>query len=265
MVKRLYFGTNRKPLVEPKDTLLDDEKPALDIWTWKDKELQPEQKINLEKERKRSYKAVYLTDKEKFVQLGNPEVREIITIQKGNGHTALGIDPSPYKLESSWTGKSNADYYLVDIETGIKRPIVRNKSLVSLSPGGNFVVWYDQSDSCYYSRSTNINSNDVIKLSKQIQVSFCDERWDMPGNPEPYGIAGWAENDKYIFIYDRYDIWRMDLEGNKVPVSTTHSYGRKNSLRFRYQKLDPDEEFIDTSKPVIVSAFDEHHKSGGYF
>ena len=263
--QRLYFSTNRKPKVEPKDTLLDDEKPILDIWTWKDKELQPEQKINLEKERKRSYMAVYLTDKEKFVQLGNPEVREIITIQKGNGHIALGIDPSPYKLESSWTGKSNADYYLVDIETGIKRLVVRNKSLVSLSPVGNFVVWYDQSDSCYYSRSTNINSNEIIKLSKQIHVSFCDERWDMPGNPEPYGIAGWAENDKYIFIYDRYDIWRIDLEGNKVPVSATHSYGRKNSLRFRYQKLDPEEEFIDTSKPVIVSAFDEHHKSGGYF
>lgn len=263
--QRLYFGTNRKPKAEPKDTLLDDEKPVLDIWNWQDKELQPEQKINLEKEKKRSYKAVYLVDKDKFVQLANPEVREIRTIQKGNGHVALGIDPTPYKLESSWTGKSNADYYLVDIETGIKRLIVKNKSLVSLSPGGNFIAWYDPSDSCYYSRSTNINSEEVNKLTKQINVSFCDERWDMPEAPNPYGIAGWAENDKYIFIYDRFDIWRIDLEGNKVPVTATHSYGRKNSLRLRYLKLDPEEEFIDTSKPVIVSAFDERNKSDGYF
>ena len=43
----LYLGTNNKPQVEPKDTLLDDEKPVLDIWNWKDKELQPEQKFNL--------------------------------------------------------------------------------------------------------------------------------------------------------------------------------------------------------------------------
>jgi len=262
---RLYFGTNRKPKAEPKDTLLEDEKPVLDIWTWKDKELQPEQKINLEKEKKRSYKAIYLVDKDKFVQLGNPEVREIKTIQKGNGNIALGIDPIPYKLESSWTGKSNADYYLVDVETGSKRLIVRNKSLVSLSPGGNFIAWYDPSDSCYYSRSTNISSEEVNKLTKQINVSFCDERWDMPEAPNPYGIAGWAENDKYIFIYDRYDIWRIDLEGNKVPVTATHSYGRKNSLRLRYLKFDPEEEFIDTSKPVIVSAFDELNKSDGYF
>lgn len=263
--KLLYFGTNRKPEIEPKDSLLEDEKPVLDIWTWKDKELQPEQKINLDKEKKRSYKAVYLTDKDKFAQLANPEVREIKTIQKGNGLVALGIDQSPYKLESSWTGKANADYYLVDIETGSKRQIVRDKSLVSLSPGGNFIVWYNQADSCYYSRSTGNNADEAIKLTKQVRVSFCDERWDMPGIPKPYGIAGWAENDKYIFIYDRYDIWRIDLEGNKVPVSATHNYGRKNSLRFRYEKLDPEEEFIDTNKPIIVSAFDELNKSDGYF
>lgn len=262
---RLYFGTNRIPQPEPNDTLLDDEKPELDIWTYKDRELQSEQKINLEKEKKRSYKAVYLIEKEKTVQLADPEVREIKTIQKGNGHVALGIDQTPYKLASSWTGKSNADYYLIDIETGIKRLIVKDKSLVALSPGGNFVVWYNPADSCYYSCSTNINSPDVIKLTKKVNVSFCDERWDMPGDPNPYGIAGWAENDKYVFIYDRYDIWRIDMEGNKVPVSATHGYGRKNTLRFRYQKLDPEEEFIDISKPVIVSAFDERNKSAGYF
>jgi dipeptidyl aminopeptidase/acylaminoacyl peptidase len=263
--QRLYFGTNRKPKVEPEDTLLEDEKPLLDIWTWKDKELQPEQKVNLEKEKKRSYKAVYLVDKEKFVQLGNPEVREIRTIQKGNGNLALGIDPSPYKLESSWTGQPNADYYLVDVETGAQRLIVQNKSLVSLSPGGNFVVWYNQADSCYYSRSTSMNSTNITPLTKRVPVPFYDERWDVPGDPSPYGIAGWAENDKFIFIYDRFDIWRIDLEGNKVPVSATHGYGRKNSLRLRYQKLNPEEEFIDTSKPVIVGAFDEQNKSEGYF
>ncbi|MDP2339157.1 MAG: prolyl oligopeptidase family serine peptidase [Bacteroidota bacterium] len=263
--QRLYFGTNRKPQPEPKDTLLDEEKPMLDIWNWKDKELQPEQKINAEKEKKRTYKAVYLVDKAKFIQLGDPVVREVRTIQKGNGQIALGIDPSPYKLQSSWTGKSTADYYLVDVETGIKRMIVQDKSLVSLSPGGNFIVWYDPADSAYYSRSTNISSSAIINLISQIPVSFGDETWDMPEDPRPYGIAGWSENDKYIFLYDRYDIWRADLEGSKVPVNATRNYGRKNFLKLRYRKLDPDEEFIETSKPVIVNGFDERTKSEGYF
>ena len=263
--QRIFFGTNLKPRAEPKDTLLEDEKPMLDIWTWKDKELQPEQKVNLEKEKKRVYAAVYLIGKDKFIQLGDPIVREVKTIRKGNGQIALGIDPSPYKLEASWTGKSLADYYLIDVETGIKRMIVPNKSLVSLSPGGNYIIWYDPADSTYYSRSTDVNSTEAMDLSSKIPGAFYDERWDMPGDPNPYGIAGWSENDKIVFLYDRYDIWRVDLEGAKVPMCATRNYGRRNYLKFRYQKLDPEEEFIDTGKPVIVHAFDERNKSEGYF
>jgi dipeptidyl aminopeptidase/acylaminoacyl peptidase len=262
---RLYFGTNQKPEPEPKDTLLDDEKPLLDIWTWKDKELQPEQKVNLDKEKKRTYLAVYLPENDKFIQLGDPSVKEVQTIRKGNGNLALGIDKSPYKLQSSWTGKSTADYYLIDIETGNKRLIVKNKSSAFLSPGGNFVVWYNPEDSSYYSQSTVPGSSEIINLTSKIPVSFCDERWDMPEEARPYGIAGWSENEKYLFIYDRYDIWRVDLEGEKVPVNATRNYGRKNFLRFRYEKLDPEEEFIDTNKPVIISAFDERNKSDGFF
>jgi dipeptidyl aminopeptidase/acylaminoacyl peptidase len=36
-------------------------------------------------------------------------------------------------------------------------------------------------------------------------------------------------------------------------------------LRLRYKKLDPDEEYINTEKPVIVHAFDERTKAEGYF
>ena len=262
---RLYLGTNQKPEPEPKDTLLEDEKPLLDIWNWRDKELQPEQKVNLDKEKKRTYLAVYLPENDKFIQLGDPSVKEIQTIRKGNGAFALGIDRSPYKLQSSWTGKPTADYYLVDLETGAKRLMVQNKSTAFLSPGGNFVVWYNPEDSSYYSQSTVPGSTETFNLTSKIPVSFCDERWDMPEEAGPYGIAGWSENEKYLFLYDRFDIWRVDLEGGKVPVNATRNYGRKNFLRFRYQKPDPEEEFIDTNEPVIISAFDERNKSAGFF
>jgi dipeptidyl aminopeptidase/acylaminoacyl peptidase len=262
---RLYFGTNKIPQPEPKDTLIDEEKPVVDIWTWQDRELQPEQKINLEKDKKRTYKAVFLIDKEKTVQLADPEIREITTIQKGNGNIALGADRTPYKLASSWTARSNADYYIIDSETGTKRLIIKNKPMATLSPGGNFIVWYDSTDSSYYAQATTYDAPKAIKLNKQTNVSFCDERWDMPDDPNPYGIAGFSENDKYVFIYDRYDIWRFDMEGTRVPVIATQGHGRRNSLNLRYRKLDPEEDFIDTSKPVLLSAFDERNKSAGYF
>ena len=50
----LYFGTTPKPEPTPKDTLTDDEKVSVDIWNWKDIQLQPQQLKQLEKEKKRS-------------------------------------------------------------------------------------------------------------------------------------------------------------------------------------------------------------------
>jgi len=262
--KLLYLGTNRKPVPEPKDTLLDEEKPVLDIWSWKDKELQPEQKINVEKEKKRTYRGVYSFEKGSFIQLADTVVKDIRTIKKGNGRFVLGVDQSPYKLESSWTGNSNADYYLTDLNTGDRRLIVQNKSNVILSPGGKYVAWYNDADSAYYATSTNFGSGGIIRLSSKIPISLCDERWDMPSEPNSYGIAGWSENDKYLFIYDRYDIWRIDPQYPNTPTNITHQFGRKNHTRLRYVKLDPEEEFIDISKPVILQAFDDHTKAEGF-
>lgn len=260
----LFLGTAPKPAPEPKDSLLDEEKPQLDVWTWRDRELQPQQKINLDKEKKRTYLAVYLTDKDKFVQLADPSVKSVQTIRKGDGTIALGTDDTPYKLQASWTGRSLSDYYLIDLETGNRQLAVKAKSMVSLSPAGNFVVWYNPIDSGYYAKATATNK-DSVRLTAGLPVSFCDERWDMPDEARPYGIAGWSENDRFLFIYDRFDIWRLDPSGEKVPVNATKNYGRRNFLKLRYEKLDPEEEFIDTEKPVIVNAFDERNKSAGYF
>ena len=49
---RLFFGTAEIPVKEPPDTLLDEEKYKLDIWSWDDDLLQPMQKKQLNQELK---------------------------------------------------------------------------------------------------------------------------------------------------------------------------------------------------------------------
>ncbi len=262
---KLYLGTALAPKPEPEDSLLDEEKPKLDIWHWEDLTLQPQQKVEASREKKRVYRAVYHVDKQKFIQLADLNINTIRTIQKGNADIALGADRKPYMREASWTGKRNSDYYLVDLNTGIKRLIVKNNGMVQLSPAGKYVVWYEPKDSSYYCQSTKLGDETLVSLTKILPVSFHNELNDMPMDPRPYGIAGWSEADKFVYIYDRYDIWKLDPSGVRVPVNVTHAFGRRNQTVLRYMKLDKDEEFISISKPVVLSAFDERTMSSGYF
>lgn len=262
---KLYLGTIKNPEPELKDSILDEEKPKLDIWNWKDLKLQPQQLVEAKKEKERTYLAVYHVAEKRFVQLADQKIRTVSTIKKGNGDVGLGYDEFPYQRSSSWTGKRNRDYYLVDFVTGIKRNIVNDKSYVRLSPTGKFVVWYDPADSSYYARSTDINDLEVVSLTKMIPVSFYNEWNDRPEDPRPHGIAGWSEEDRFVFIYDRYDLWRIDPTGEKVPVNMTKAYGRRNQIRLRYVKLDNDLEHIPLNDDILLNAFDERNMSSGYF
>jgi dipeptidyl aminopeptidase/acylaminoacyl peptidase len=262
---KLYIGTAVAPVAEPKDTLLDEDKPKVDVWNWKDLRLQPQQLLEAKKEKERSYLAVYHIAKNSFVQLADVSIPNVSTIEKGNGQIAFGSSNLPYLRASSWTGENYKDYYLIDQETGIKREILRNKSNVRLSPKGNYVVWWEPQDSSYYSVSTDINNMVYVALTKKIPVSFYDERNDRPMDATPYGFAGWSEDDRYIFMYDRYDIWKLDLSNEKVPVCVTKAFGRRNKTRLRYVKLDKELDYIPTTETILLRAIDERTMSGGFF
>lgn len=262
---KIYFGTAESPKPSPKDTIPEDEKPKLDIWHWQDLKLQPQQKVEAEKEKKRTYLAVYHIGLNRFIQLADPQIRVVTTLQKGNSEIAFGYNDLPYLRESSWTGASIRDFYIIDLKSGIKREIADGKSFVQISPQGKYVVWYEPADSSFYARSTDINQLEAVSLTKILPVNFYDERNDTPMDPRPYGVAGWSEDDRFVYIYDRYDIWKLDPAGERVPVNVTKAFGRRNETRLRYVKLDRELEFIPSDEPVLLSAIDERTMSGGFF
>ncbi|MBW6534302.1 MAG: prolyl oligopeptidase family serine peptidase [Mariniphaga sp.] len=262
---KLFFGTAKAPEPAPKDTLLDEEKPKLDIWNWQDLKIQPQQKVEADREKKRTYLAVYHIGLNRFIQLADPQVRDVSTLEKGNGDLAFGYNELPYLRESSWTGTRNRDYYVIDVKSGIKREIADCQSYVRISPQGKYVVWYEPADSSFYTRSTDINRLEAVSLTKILPVNFYDERNDTPMDPRPYGIAGWSEDDRFVYIYDRFDIWKLDPAGERVPVNITNTYGRRNQIRLRYVNLDSDLEHIPSDEPALLSAFDEQTMTGGFF
>jgi dipeptidyl aminopeptidase/acylaminoacyl peptidase len=261
---RLFFGTAEKPVKEPEDTLLADEKYKLDIWSWDDDILQPMQKKQLDQDLKRTYQAVYHIDKGVMLQLANKDLPSVRTIQKGNNDIALGSSDLKYRKESSWEGSNPSDYYIVYVETGTKTMVLEGiDSRVSISPSGKYLSYWDIKDRVWISMNVATGAKKVI--TSAIKVPLYDELADTPNEPAPYGIEGWMDDEKHVLIRDRYDIWLTDLTGTENPVNTTNSFGRKNNLTFQYLKLDPETDFIGKKELMYFSAFNNDNKEAGFY
>jgi dipeptidyl aminopeptidase/acylaminoacyl peptidase len=261
---RLFFGTAEKPVKEPEDTLLPDEKYKLDIWSWDDEVLQPMQKKQLEQDLRRTYQAVYHIDRGVMIQLATEDLPSVRTIQKGNGDIALGTSDLKYQKESSWEGGSRSDYFLVNVETGAKTTVFEGTdSRVTISPSGKYLVYWDIKDRVWVSMNIATGLKKVI--TSAIKVPLYDELTDTPSEPSPHGIAGWMDDEKHVLIRDMYDIWLTDLNGTENPLNLTNGFGRKSNLTFNYVRLDPEAEFIGKKELIYLSAFNNDNKEAGFY
>jgi len=261
--KNLYFGTAPKPLVVEKDSLLDEERYKLDVWSWKDPLLQSEQKVKLKNEEKRTYLAVYDTKKGSIRQLAQESMPDIKLYDHGNSLYALGSSSLPYQMEESWNDWFK-DYYLVNVKTGESELVLSKKnSRVAISPAQKYLYWYETADSTWY--AYHIASKKTRKLTADIAVNFYSETHDMPTDASPYGVMGWTTNDDRVLIQDRYDIWKIDPRGKQVSINLSKGLGREEKTRFSYVKLDPEERFIDLDQPLLLKAFGEFNKKSGFY
>jgi dipeptidyl aminopeptidase/acylaminoacyl peptidase len=261
---RIYFGTAPRPAKELTDTLLDEEKYKLDIWSWDDELLQPMQKKQLDQEKKRSYTAVYHIDKGRMFQLGDSVIPSVRILQKANNEIVIGTSDLKYRRSSSWDGGSNEDVYIINVETGVKTLILEKiDSRVFSSPSCKYLIYWNNDEKAWMSVSVpgGIRKN----LTSGIKVPLYDEFNDVPDDPSPHGIAGWLEDEKHVLVYDRYDIWSVDLTGLENPVNITNGFGRTGNMKLRYTRLDPEEEYVNRKDVIYLSSFNYYTKESGYY
>lgn len=252
---KLYFGTAKRQRVEPKDTLLAEEKAGFDLWSYTDPYLITQQLNELPKEKKRTYLAVYNLKTGKMLQLGNENLENVSTLEKGNSDYYLSSGSKELAQLVSWD-QQYTSYYLIDGKTGNKNLLLKNhSSSAGLSTEGNYFVWYEPKDCSWY--SMNVSTGAKLNLTKNIKGAFHNVENDVPADPKPIGIAGFTKNDKEVLLYDTFDIWVVDLTGAKPPFSITKEYAGKNKIVFRYISLDKEKEFIDFDKPLLLKGIDK--------
>jgi len=132
------------------------------------------------------------------------------------------------ELGIQYTENPNVNYYVLDLENGIRNMIVSNQSTdlkkSGLSPQGNYFAYFNNNNWLIYdfkkSKAFGIPQNSLFDSDKSNEI------WPRPF----YGIAGWGKNDEYLLLYDQYDIWEYNFDKKKLTRITN---GREKELKYR--------------------------------
>ncbi len=258
--KRLFFGT--APILIPKDTSLPEfERVNVDVWHYNDDDLMPVQLKGLDRELRKSYLTRFDFENNKVIQLGNENLETVIKTLEGDGSVFYAFSDEGKRIAAQWQGATKKDIYKVNPITGESKKIIENlKGNIYPSYTGNYLLFYDEVKRTYscYSSSTQ----KTTQVAKDILYKLYDEENDVPNEPNAYGIVKWMENDAYVLINDRYDIWKVDPKGIEKSVCITN--GRNEKIQYRYVTVDEDEKFIKEGQEMIYQTFNENSKILSY-
>ena len=273
---RIFLGIKEQEAERPKS---DSAQANVDVWHWKDAEPQSVQIVRIQQERRATYPVALLTTPVKVVRLGNDDMRTVSYTQ--NGKWGIGRDDAAYRGEVAWGG-SHADYYRVNTETGdrtlIARKLVRT---MGTSPDSKWFLYLQNK----HLEATNLETMKTVDLDNGEKINWVDADDDHPYEKPIYGLAGWSKDGKSVLLYGKFDVWQLSLDGTKA-VNITQSQGDAQQIEFRIVRLDrqaggrggrggggafgfgagnDDDEGIDLSKPLLLSAYGEWTKKTGYY
>lgn len=257
--KRLFFGT--APILPPKDTATPAfEQAGLDIWHYADEDIMPAQLKNLERTLHKNYLARYDFKADTVVQLANTIFENVMETQKGDGRYFYAYTDTGKRVQKQWQGFTFKDVYVINPNTGHRNKIISNiKMRMYPSVNGQFLLVYNEilkKYNCY-----NAETQQYYTVGKDINVALYDETNDVPDDPYNYGVAGFTENDQFIWLYDRFDIWQVDPMGKARSIRITNGRGTKTQYRYIAIK---DEPFIVSNQPAWLKVFNEQNKYSGF-
>ncbi len=261
---KVFFGTAPRPAPEPDKKADEKDEVALDVWNWQDPYIMSMQLVQADQERDRAYTAVVSADGGPVVQLGTPGVPNVTLGSGGDAAVALGTTDVPYRQLLSWDG-GYSDSYTIDVADGSRTLVAERvrSGQPALSPGSRYVHWWDGFERAWFAKS--VDTGEVRDLSEAIPFPVHDLFDDRPEPPGPVGPLLWTEDDAGVVVPDWHDLWLIDPAGREPARNVTEGVGRREGLRFRYVRLDPEAEAVPANEDVLLSAFHLADKSDGFY
>jgi len=258
---RLTFSIAPAPILQ--DTgLLPEEIVDVEVWHYNDSKLYTRQEDDLKEEQEKDYSCVYDVVKKEVVLAQSEDIDRIMYDEDRSNKYAIGLSTTPYEKYMMWLGYIYFDGYRIDLETGKREKfITKERGRLRRSPSGKYATWYNASKKAHF--TYNVETNQVKQITSEEIGIFYDEKNDRPMDPWDYGFTGFTNNEDYIMMYDRYDIWLIDPDGDELPRRITN--GREIKKKYRYIDFDLEESIIDiSSNTIMLHSFDEVDKSESY-
>jgi dipeptidyl aminopeptidase/acylaminoacyl peptidase len=237
----------------------DDEEPAdVDVWHSRDVDVMPKQKIGARSDRQKNMLAAWRLGDARLVPLGKELAEQVTPIK--HQQLAYAANWSAYAMERT-IGRPAADVYLLNLANGertrIKERLPEDRYLQA-SPQGRYLLYLQ--DDHYWTVDTATRA--IVNITKSVPTSFVDRESDVAIKQKPaFGVAGWTKNDEALILYDKFDLWKVAADGSRATRLTD---GAAEQVRHRYVRLNPDDEWIDTDKPLYLSLFGIWSKKSGY-
>ena len=255
--KRFMYRRESVQKVKPKKQEKD-ESFQLELWSWHDPVIPSEQARGGYK--KRSQPAVFLYNCENGK---NYKVCE-------ENHSAEGMDPvfayekdeKPYLGQRDWRHDQRFDLYLVDLRNGDHHLLAKELTQsVHWSPQGDYLLYFDNTRLSWIVVDPRTMQQNI--LTDVIPFALHDELYDRPNPAPPYGLAGWSRDGRNAIVYDRFDIWVVNLDEIQKSYCWTKGEGRKSNTILRL--LDPGRNglSVDLSRDNKVEIFDWKNKNQG--
>lgn len=239
----------------------------VDVWSYTDKVLQP---IQLEEAKQdRIYSAVIDIQERRVIRLEQPEEN---IIAWSDGFVLVKHELGYYaSFESYWNSAAQSSYWLVSTRDGsrklVKDHIVNPDEGVGLSPGGKWLLYYDNKQKNYF--SYEMAGGVTRNVTKGIPTGWLDKGNDRPDYKlvwVPWRKT-WLGQDEAVLIYDNYDIWMVDPSGITLPTNLTNGYGRLHHIKFGLAEegLGLQGFTVQRRSTLLLTAFDEITKKRGFY
>ena len=249
----------------------------VDVWHWKDAEVQSVQIVRLAQERRATLAASVRVPSGKFVQLADSAMPAIDFADDGSW--GVGRNDTTYRGEVAWGG-GHADYYAVNTTTGARTLIARKLwRTMGTSPDGRWFLFLQNGH--VYAYDARAGHRTQVDGGMSFVNTDDDHAYERP----IWGLAGWSSDGRYVLLYDKYDVWKLALDGAGKPENLTRGAGAAQQIQFRVARLDlpgggrggrggrggfapaqrVEDHGIDLSKPVTLSAYGVWTKKSGYW